>query len=103
MTPTRYARPRRPWGWANPTPNPSSNPNPNPSPHPNPTPTPTPNSTPNPNPKQVGPYYPLLAAMLTARPWNDILQAAEQPASLVARGTKEDQAQIANPNPDPDH
>jgi len=43
----------------------------------------------------VGPYYPLLAAMLTARPWNDILQAAEQPASLVARGTKEDQAQIA--------
>ena len=51
----------------------------------------------------VGPYYPLLAAMLTARPWNDILQAAEQPASLVARGTKEDQAQIAIPNPDPDH
>ena len=43
----------------------------------------------------VGPYYPLLAAMLTARPWNDILQAAEQPAALVARGTKEDQAQIA--------
>ena len=43
----------------------------------------------------VGPYYPLLAAMLTARPWNDILQAAEQPAALVARSTKEDQAQIA--------
>lgn len=43
----------------------------------------------------VGPYYPLLAAMLTARPWNDILLAAEQPAALVARGTKEDQAQIA--------
>ena len=72
----------------------------------------------------VGRYYPLLAAMLTARPWNEyaglgieprrstlapgltllmcwglprdsILQAAEKPKKLVARGTKEDQAQIA--------
>ena len=39
----------------------------------------------------VGPYYPLLAAMLTARPWNDILQANPTPAPTPA----------PNPNPNP--
>ena len=42
----------------------------------------------------VGRYYPLLAAMLTARPWTDIM-ASDDPASLAERGTAEDKAQIA--------
>lgn len=38
--------------------------------------------------------YPLLAAMLTARPWGDILQAAEDPTKLRERGTPADKMQI---------
>jgi len=30
----------------------------------------------------VGPYYTLLAAMLTARPWSDILRAKREPEQL---------------------
>lgn len=43
----------------------------------------------------VGEYYPLLAAMLTGRPWGDILKSsADMGARLQERGTAEDKAQI---------
>ena len=44
----------------------------------------------------VGEYYPLLAAMLTGRPWGDILSAggSQSPSRLAERGTAEDKAQI---------
>ena len=42
----------------------------------------------------VGEYYPLLAAMLTGRPWGDILRSASDPSRLQERGTDEDKAQI---------
>jgi aarF domain-containing kinase len=42
----------------------------------------------------VGRYYTLLAAMLTARPWSDILRAKDDPAQLRERGTAADKAQI---------
>jgi hypothetical protein len=42
----------------------------------------------------VGEYYPLLAAMLTNRPWADILHAAADPTALQATGTDADQEQI---------
>mgnify|MGYP003684678313 CR=1 FL=1 len=42
----------------------------------------------------VGPYYTLLAAMLTARPWSDILRAKDDPEQLRERGTAADKAQI---------
>eukprot|EP00962_Isochrysis_galbana_P012768 scaffold3617_cov119-Isochrysis_galbana.AAC.4 len=42
----------------------------------------------------VGKYYTLLAAMLTARPWSDILRSKDDPARLRERGTAADKAQI---------
>jgi len=42
----------------------------------------------------VGEYYPLFAAMLTARPWADILGSGAEPERLRERGTAEDKAQI---------
>ena len=44
----------------------------------------------------VGEYYPLLAAMLTGRPWGEILSTDGGTERLVGRGTAEDKAQISN-------
>lgn len=41
----------------------------------------------------VGEYYPLLAAMLTNRPWGDVVGASSS-ARLKERNTAEDRAQI---------
>jgi len=45
----------------------------------------------------VGQYYPLLAAMLTARPWTDILRAGDtgDARALHEKGTAADKQQIA--------
>ena len=45
----------------------------------------------------VGQYYPLLAAMLTARPWTDILRAGDtgDARALHEKGTAADKKQIA--------
>ncbi|EOD28819.1 hypothetical protein EMIHUDRAFT_234481 [Emiliania huxleyi CCMP1516] len=45
----------------------------------------------------VGQYYPLLAAMLTARPWTDILRAGDtgDARALQEKGTAADKKQIA--------
>ena len=45
----------------------------------------------------VGRYYPLLAAMLTARPWTDILRAGDtaDARALHEKGTAADKKQIA--------
>ena len=43
----------------------------------------------------VGDYYPLLAAMLSGRPWADILASEQGSARLKEKGTAEDKAQIA--------
>ena len=42
----------------------------------------------------VGDYYPLFAAMLTAKPWADILHATSGTARLTEKGTAEDKAAI---------
>ena len=42
----------------------------------------------------VGDYYPLLAAMLSGRPWADILAAERGTARLREKGTAEDKEQI---------
>lgn len=42
----------------------------------------------------VGEYYPLLAAMLTGRPWGDIVAADASSSRLKDKGTREDRAQI---------
>ena len=43
----------------------------------------------------VGEYYPLLAAMLTGRPWGEILSTDGGTERLMGRGTAEDKAQIS--------
>ena len=48
----------------------------------------------------VGEWYPLLAAMLTGRPWADVLATEAGADRLRERGTAEDKAQIAGYDPE---
>ena len=43
----------------------------------------------------MGEWYPLLAAMLTGRPWADVLATEAGADRLREKGTAEDKAQIA--------